>query len=163
MGLFGHLLTREGSSVAVPAVPQACKAADAGLINPRNIMWVFHWATHRCPLSRCPEASATSFCGSISLQSSDCHALWLQSLFLNWFYQIWLFGPACFRYAFRFPLRYFLSDIFSRETRWQKVVKANAGWENTTRGQKSKGTWHSGWGAISIVQLMIKRLMIWLK
>lgn len=37
MGLFGHLLTREGSSPAVPTVPQACKAADAGLTKPQHI------------------------------------------------------------------------------------------------------------------------------
>lgn len=36
MGLFGHLLTREGSSTAVPTVPLACEAADAGLIKNRK-------------------------------------------------------------------------------------------------------------------------------
>ncbi len=41
MGLLGHLLTREGSSTAVPTVPQACKAADAGLIkSPQNYLCV---------------------------------------------------------------------------------------------------------------------------
>lgn len=54
VGLFGHLLTREGSSTAAATIPQACEAADAGLTKPHNTEESLS-LTHGCSVSKFPE------------------------------------------------------------------------------------------------------------
>lgn len=135
MGLFGHLLTREGSRAAVSTVPRACRVADAGSIKAWNIMWVYPWVTHLCPLSRCLaaltwsyELLSTSFCGSVTLQSLLCYTILIFVLTLilsdfimlsDWSHHIVLSQicrPDCLSCL----------DIFSHETRWQKCGGSNS-------------------------------------
>lgn len=88
VGLFGHLLTREGSSTAVATIPQACEAADAGLTKPHDTEESLS-LTHGCSVSKSPEGllrqrQVITFLCTYDLTVLLCwHAMILSFLFLS--------------------------------------------------------------------------------